>query len=244
MFTLGRLNSSAHGNLTRFIGVGTTFTQPGKTPIGITIASGSGYDGQFYYRLALDPFDLRHTAYGITFDNAYRVQRITYSLLVWLAAGGRHGLVPLSLVLVNVLALAVLAGVSAQLAYQCNRHPAYGLLVAGYFGFLFTLGRDLTEICEVLFVLVGLLLLRSQRPVWAAVALSAAVLSRVTAFVVGGGLAFAGVIAFAGGDRPGQTDVAWLLPALAYVGWEFVGWSLYGAVPLRTDTTNNITAPF
>jgi len=113
VFTLGRLEFFAHGNLSRFIGVGTTFAQPGKTPIGITIASGSGYDGQFYYRLALDPFDLRHTAYGITFDNAYRVQRITYSLLVWLAAGGRHGLVSRSLVLVNVLALAVLAGVSA-----------------------------------------------------------------------------------------------------------------------------------
>ena len=107
------------------------------------------------------------------------------------------------------------------------------------------MGRDLTEICEVLFVLVGLLLLRRQRSVWAAVALSAAVLSRETAFVVVGGLAFAGVIAFVRGrDRPGQTDVAWLLPALAYVGWEFVGWSLYGAIPLRTDSTNNITAPF
>jgi hypothetical protein len=136
VFTVGRLEVFAHGNLSRFIGIGSTFVERKKLPTGIEVGSGSGYDGQFYYRLALDPFDLHRSAYGITFDNAYRLQRITYSFLAWLASGGQHKYVPLSLVLINVVALAVLAGISAQLSQDCKRPATYGLLIAGYFGFL------------------------------------------------------------------------------------------------------------
>jgi hypothetical protein len=245
VFAASRLEVFAHGDLSQFIGAGSAFAEPKRLPAGIHVVSGSGYDGQFYYRLALDPFDLHRSAYGITFDDAYRIQRITYSFLAWMAAGGQQKFVPLSLVLVNVVALAILAGVSAQLSRECKRPEAYGLLIPGYFGFLFTLGRDLTEISEILFVVVGLVLLRRERPIWAAVALTAAVLSRETALVVVGGLAVARILLIArrrGG--PGRPDVAWLAPMLVYTCWEFIGWRAYGSIPLRTDSTNNVTIPF
>ena len=54
-----------------------------------------GYDGQFVYRLALDPFTHAVTAHGITLDNpAYRQQRIATALLAHVARGhprGQHG---------------------------------------------------------------------------------------------------------------------------------------------------------
>ncbi len=244
-FVVARLAVVAHGDITRFIDVGSAFAQVRHVPHGIAIVPGGGYDGQFYYRLALDPANLHRTAYGITLDNAYRIQRITYPALAWLLAAGQQRAVPYSLVVVNVVALAALAWLAALLARDCGRRAAWGLLVAGYFGFLFSLGRDLTEICEACFVVAGLLSLRRGRPVWAGLALAAAVLSRETALVV-----VAGVALVAARDvllrrrRPGRADLAFILPVALYAAWQAVGWAVYGSIPLRSDGENNLTYPF
>ena len=108
-FVVARLAVVAHGDITRFIDVGSAFALVHHVPHGITIVPGGGYDGQFYYRLALDPANLHRTAYGITLDNGYRIQRITYPVLAWLLAAGQQAAVPYSLVAVNVVALGALA---------------------------------------------------------------------------------------------------------------------------------------
>jgi len=81
IFVLVRLEFFAHGDLTRFIDAGRSFVNPSLAPRGLHIVPGTGYDGEFYYRLALDPANLHRTAFGITFDNASRLQRITYSAI-------------------------------------------------------------------------------------------------------------------------------------------------------------------
>ena len=96
-FVVLRLEIFAHGDLTRFIDAGRSFVNPSQAPHGLIVVPGTGYDGEFYYRLAIDPANLHRTAYGITFDSAYRLQRITYSSIVWLASGGQRSLVPLRL---------------------------------------------------------------------------------------------------------------------------------------------------
>lgn len=244
-FALCRLEVFAHGDITRFIDVGSAFAKASEIQRGITVTPGSGYDGQFYYRLALDPADLHRSAFGITMDNAYRVQRITYSALAWLAAGGQQGTVPYSLVGVNIVALGALAWLGAVLARDCGRRPAWGLLIAAYFGFLFSLGRDLTEICEACFVVGGLLLLRHGRPTLAGLAWAAAVLSRETALVVVAGAVLVAVADVGRGRRRlGRADVAWIVPVVAYASWQLVGWASFGSIPIRTDSENNLTYPF
>ncbi len=181
VFFVFRLEVFAHGDITRFIDAGSSFVNSAKAPRGLAIVPGSGYDGEFYYRLALDPANLHRTAYGITFDTAFRLQRITYSAIAWLFAGGRQGLIPVSLVVVNILGLGALGWLGGLVAKDSNRPAVYGLLIAGYFGFLFTLGRDLTEICAATFLLAGLVALRRDRPVLAGFLLAAAALSRETA---------------------------------------------------------------
>lgn len=245
VFAVCRLEVVAHGDITRFIDAGSVFARQSAIPHGITIVPGSGYDGQFYYRLALDPADLHRTAFGITLDNAYRVQRITYSVLAWLVAGGQQRAVPYSLVVVNIVALGALAWLGAILSRDCGRRAAWGLLIAAYFGFLFSLGRDLTEICEACFVVAGLLLLRRGRPWLAGLALALAVLSRETALVVVvGAFIVAAADVVRGRRRPGQTDASWIIPVAAYAGWQLVGWASLGVIPFRSDGENNLTYPF
>jgi len=235
----------AHGDITRFIDVGSEFATRAQLRRGVTIVPGSGYDGEFYYRLALDPANLHWSAFGIRMDNAYRMQRITYSVLAFAAAGGRADLVPYSLVAVNIFSLAALAWLGAMVARDCGRRAAWGLLVVGYSGFLFTLGRDLTEICEASLLVAALLLLRRGWPVAAGIALCGAVLSRETALLVVAG-AFLVFVAdvLRGRRRPGRSDAVWALPLGAYVGWQLVGWGLLGSIPLHSDSDNNLTYPF
>jgi len=181
-FVFLRLELFAHGDVTRFIDAGRSFVNPARAPGNLKIVPGSGYDGEFYYRLALDPANLHRTAFGITFDNASRVQRIAYSAIAWLVSGGgRVTAVPWALVTVNVLGLGAIAWLGGVIARDAKRPAVYGLLVAGYFGFLFTLGRDLTEITAATFLLAGIVALRRERPVLAGFLLAAAALSRETA---------------------------------------------------------------
>lgn len=68
----------SQGDPSAFIIAGDVFIDPSQAPASLLIRQGkSGYDGQFYYRLALDPFNTQPVDYGIHFDlPAYRQQRV------------------------------------------------------------------------------------------------------------------------------------------------------------------------
>ena len=80
-FTLARWRTWAHGNISRFILVGRHFATPAQLPHGMPVAPTYGYDGQFFYRLAINPLNFRPAAYGITMDRSYRYMRIGYPAL-------------------------------------------------------------------------------------------------------------------------------------------------------------------
>jgi hypothetical protein len=53
-----RVAIALHGNLSGLVLAGTTYVDPAEAPHGLHVFWGGGYDGQFYYRLALDPSNL------------------------------------------------------------------------------------------------------------------------------------------------------------------------------------------
>src|SRR5438093_13089613 len=63
---------SADWDPAAFVRAGDRFGSPAHAPKSLTIIHGIGYDGQFYYRLALDPFTKTRTAFGITLDQPAR----------------------------------------------------------------------------------------------------------------------------------------------------------------------------
>lgn len=244
-FVLLRYAFVARHNITRFIFAGRDFVNPAEAPKGLFVFPGTGYDGQFYYRIALNPANLDRTAYGITLDNIWRVQRIGYPVLAWLAAAGQHDLVPYSEVAVNIAALGVMAWFGAVIARDSGRHAVWGLLPAAFFGFVFSLGRDLPEIVASTFVLGGLVALRRDQTVSAGLLFAGAVLSVETTLdvVIAIALAFLGEIVL-GRRRLCQRDAAWLVPCVAFAAWQIVGWAATGRLPLRADSQANIGLPF
>ena len=106
LFVTARLQVAADGDVARFMLVSTRWADIDQLPPGIPV-NPRGYDGQFYYRFALDPADLSTAAHGIRLDTPLRRQRIGYPVLAWAVARGHPASVPAALVAVNVLGLAL-----------------------------------------------------------------------------------------------------------------------------------------
>jgi len=114
MMLLGRL-AIVGGNPGAFVVAGDRFVDRPSCPEFLPVLKDSpGYDGAFYYRLALAPLDWTGRVAGIQLDSAwYRARRILYPLLGRVLGGGEPYRTAWALVLVNyvgVVALGWLAG--------------------------------------------------------------------------------------------------------------------------------------
>ena len=163
-FALARWQIWAKGHLNLFIMAGHVYTHRAQLPRGLLLVPAAGYDGQFYYRLALDPFNWHATAFGITMDQSYRYSRIGYPLLAWIFSLGQHRLVPVVLVALNLLAVAAMAMLGGMFARESGRHALWGLAFAAYFGLVISVGRDTAEPLAEACMLGGLLAYRRGMP--------------------------------------------------------------------------------
>ncbi len=246
-FVLARLQLWAKGDISRFILVGRHFATVPQLPPGIAVSPTYGYDGQFYYRLALNPGNFSHIAYGIRLDQPYRVMRIGYPWLTWLVSVGQHVLVPVMLVVVNIVAIGVMGYLGGMFARQSGRHALAGLVIPAYFGLLTSVSRDTAEPLAAACLLGGLLAVRARRPVLAGLLLACGALSRETVMVAVAAIFIIRVAGVARGRepaRPLRADLAWLLPTVVFVAWEAVVKVITGSVPVLADSDRNAAKPF
>ena len=244
-FVLARWQTWAQGNIGRFILVGRHFATPPQLPPGIPVAPTYGYDGQFFYRLALNPFNFRPIAYGIRVDQPYRYMRIGYPWLTWLISVGQHVLVPVMLVVINVAAIGVMGYLGGVFARQGGRHALAGLVLPAYFGLITSLSRDTAEPLAAACLLAGLLAVRARRPVLAALLLAYGALTRETVMVAVAAIAIMRVIGvLRRGQRPGRDDLVWAVPTGVFIAWQVVVKAVTGSIPLLADGGRNAGTPF
>jgi hypothetical protein len=244
-FVLARWQTWARGKIAWFILVGRFHSIRAQLPHGIPVQHTYGYDGQFFYRLALNPLNLHRTAYGISVDRPYRYMRIGYPALTWLVSLGQHSLVPVMLVAVNVAAVGALGYLGALFARADGRHALAGLMLPAYFGLITSLSRDTAEPLAAACLVAGLLAVRARRPVLAAALLAFGALTRETVMVAVAAIAIVRVIGILRGKhRLGRDDLAWAVPSVVFVAWQVVVKAATGSIPLLADTGHNAGAPF
>ena len=145
---------------------------------------------------------------------------------------------PLALVVVNVAACGVVALAGGFLARSAGRHALWGLVFAGYWGYLWTIGRDLTELTAAAFVLLGVAALVRGAPLWSGLAFLCAVLSKETSVLLVATLALVALwqryrSARAAAATTGlggtlrqltlrRSDAAFVIPLLGFVAWQVV----------------------
>jgi hypothetical protein len=248
-FLLARLRRTGY-DFTAFITAGDVFVDASATPSRITVLPGSdGYDGQFYYRLALDPFTAEQTAYGVRIDTpAYRQQRILYPLLAALLSLGRSSLVPLALIGVNYLALCGIAWLGGHVARGLGVHALWGAALALFPGFLLSLSRDTTEIVAGFFLLAYILSISRGKPYAAGLALSLAVLGKETALIAAAGLFLSLLPARSWPALRGRLRANWFTiaaPVVVYILWQAWLSGNWGIASVSNHTfTTTIGWPF
>ncbi len=243
-FVTARLLILGHGDISVFVDAGPFFTDPHPHLL-LQRDPGFGFDGQFSYRLALDPSDLQPYGHGVRLDSALREQRILYPTLVWLVSlGGKAYLVPTALVVVNVFAVVAIAAAGGRLAREAGRRPIWGLLLAAPWCYLLTIGRDLHEAVAGAFLAWAIVALRRQRRVVAAGLLTCGVLTResvlifaLTVFSVDA------VHVWRRHARPEAGDLIGLLPISVFVSWQIVCWRANGAFPAQSGSGANFGVP-
>jgi hypothetical protein len=241
-----RLLTVRGGDVSIFVVAGGPGVDEQRVPPGLTVIPDiGGYDGQAFYRLALDPFTRTRTAYGVELDTpAYRQQRIGYPLLVWaFSLGGRPLLVPRMMVAVNLIALVAMAVVGAWFARFHGRHALWGLVFPFYPGFLMTLSRDLSEIVANCFALAAIVAITRRRFGVAVLLLSYAVISRETTVVVAMGLGAAWLFDKVRRLQPRVPAYTFIIPAAIYIGWQRLLAVWWGAPPM-VPTRSDIAFPF
>lgn len=218
-----------HWDPTLFIRAGGYFYDQSRSPQPLTIRHYTGYDGQFYYRFALDPLSNERAAYGITIDGpAYRGQRILYPVLAHLLALGRMTWVPWSLIIVNYLAICGLAVGAARFAELLGVPALYGLALPLLPAALFGLARDLTDPTAIALMVFALFLIQSRRITLGACILALAVLTRETMVVLAGALFIHSAWRAIRKRAPWTDSVALLIPVATYVlvqVWMFIRWN-------------------
>jgi hypothetical protein len=244
-FAVARWDMWSRRTIGRFILIGQDFAHPAQLPAGMPLRAATGYDGQFYYRLAINPLNLHQTAYGVSIDSPYRFMRIGYPILTWLLSFGQTSLVPLMLVVVNAAAIGVIGYIGGRFAIQGGRHAAWGLLLPGYFGLVTSLCRDTAEPVAAACMVAGLLAIRLRQRRLAALVLAFGVLTRETVMVLVAAIAIVRITGFLRRrDRPGRDDVVWVLPAAAFVVWELLVLLFAGTLPVLADGGRNAGTPF
>ena len=145
-----------------------------------------GYDGQFFYRYALNPFskDIHYNEFhqgnhGIKVDKLkYRRARVLYPLTAWALALGYQPFVPYTLIFVNIFAFLLIIKISTQLVNRNKAPPYYAyfpLLISGlYLG----VARDLSDTMTCAMLALSYLLFVQKKTGWFLVASTLALFSR------------------------------------------------------------------
>jgi len=237
LFLFARLSQS-NFDFSSYVEAGDYFCDPARAPQSLTVIPNSpGFDGQFYYRLSLNPFTSQATEFGITIDNPpYRHQRILYPLLTWILSLGNANFVPVMLVLINYIALCAMGYIGGSYAQMLKQHALWGVFLPLCPSFLFTLSRDLVEILEVSLLSGSLLLIRRGKPVSATLLLSLAVLTRETALLVAGAALI--VYVFQRWKSKDAVTIKWhyfVVPMAIFFFWQALLFYKWGMFPLHAS---------
>ena len=208
-------------------------------------ANSDGYDGQFYYRMAVHPFSFAPRVDGIAFDHpAKRMTRILFPLLAWAASFGQAAAAAWAMFALNLAGLGAIAWVTSRLAARWDMPAWVPWLVVAWPGFIVTLTHDTTEIVSTAFLLASLAAYLDRRLVAYAACAACAVLTRETTLAVLGGVLLHAVVSRPSGGRVRLAVLAaCAVPFVAFLVWREVLAATFQQPPQAHGLTQDLGWP-
>ena len=196
-FLLLQFQAAQHdGNLSAFLNLGARFTKQNalldETPglrDELVVRKGVGYDGQFFFFIAQDPFATKFQNeirdYRTFLDiPTYRYRRILFALLSRAACFGNFHRLPAAMLGLILLGIAFTAYSLARLAFHFSTSAWWGLLAAAVPGFAVALLSATPEPVAAAFALAGCYSYFKNRTVFASIFLALALLTRETSVLI------------------------------------------------------------
>lgn len=200
---------------------------------GEELLTSSGLDGQQFYAVARNPFNLDEAAEQLDRPR-YRLQRPLLSWLAWIGhpSGGGPGLI-WSLVVLNAIATWVLAVATGSISVRLGGPPWVAALVGLYPGVWWSLRVTVADTLATALAFASIALLLHHRTRWAVLAAVGAVLAKETAALI--------LIGWAIGRRRDRTR--WY-PVIG-AGVVAVAWMVYLRLRLPgSEAVGEVTVPF
>ena len=247
LFVVTRLLIAADGDVSRFIVAGTGSTNAAQVQPTIHVFDSFGYDGQFYWRLATNPTELDLAPYrGVRLDSPIRVSRIAYPTVAWAVSLGHAPWVKWSMVLTNILGLAVLATAAAAMARRHGRSAVVGFAMASSSGLVMTLARNLCEIVMVAALVVGIALMSRRRYGLAAACWMVACLAHEQALLIVIPYCTYRLVRMIRSRSWALTapDLPWIAAGTAFGAWQIVCRAAIGSFPMMESGSATLDVPF
>ncbi|MEA1927851.1 MAG: hypothetical protein U9N73_06555, partial [Candidatus Auribacterota bacterium] len=203
----------------------------------IVLPGSRGYDGQFYYYAARDPF-IRGKSWRSMDVPVYRYSRILYPWLAALLALGNSGVIPYTLVLVNLAGVLLGSYFILRWLQDEGMNLWYAIIYGLLSGFILCLLRDLAGPVAMGFLVGGLYFFKSRKYIAGALFLGAALLTREVVLIVP--VVFFLFALFS--RRPGKRISTLSLSFVPLIIWSGYLFSRFGKYPLR-EGRGNFGAP-
>ena len=194
-----------------------------------------GYDGQFSYRLAINPLG---SVNGLD-QPAYRYRRIVYPMLVKLLGLGQSDWVPWVMIGINLAATVLGRAALSVLITRRGRSPWLALVFILSAGYLLTLRMDLNEPLAFALALCGWLAFEEGSLALSVVLFALSGLSKEVGLVFPAALA---VCEFFG--RHGRKGLALLASCVPYALWYAVLFLAFGVTEEARAQSNLTWVPF
>lgn len=171
------------GDPSKFIVAGSDFFEPEQWQEKIHVKEGQGYDGQFFFNYAHNPFTTQIQPHSKVDLPPYRHQRIGYPTLSWLLSFGNPNWLPYSLIIVNLLAAIGLSFFVLQFTNQ-NENWLARLAPILAPGILMSVSRDLSEVLATFFVVGAIYFILNKKALLFTLFTIFALLTRETEIVI------------------------------------------------------------
>lgn len=221
-------------NFSGFACIGSRFASPELIgPQTIVLRGSRGYDGQFFYYAARDPFICGEARRSMDVP-AYRYGRILYPWLAALSALGDPALIFYTLVLVNLAGVLMGSYFVLRWLRDEGMNLWYGVIYGLLSGFILCLLRDLAGPVAMGFLVGGLYYFSSRRLFTGSLFLGAALLTREVVLVVPAVFLMFSLVR----RRSGKRILAIVLSFSPLIIWSGYVFSRFGSYPFREGEGN------
>ena len=189
-----------------------------------------GYDGQYYCRMAIEPFNYSKEALGISFESpSYRYSRIIYPLLAWLFSLGIPLISIFNLFFINLISLFFIFMIGKK------------YFKFDYFIFFlpfipFVISRNTAEILSIFFIMLSIISFENKRLFLFSISSTLAILTRETSLI----FYAVAILFFLFNNKIKFINLVILfLPGIFFILWRLFLLKTFGELPENIGTKLN-----